>query len=147
MMTPPHRTVTGGKMFENAQSSTDATEATLDSLDTLPFLVSIDDREATPERTGFGEKGLFGRRGGDADQDGEGAPTVRNIPVSVLRDNLQRAVDGLQGVLGTITVPDNGMPLREAQVSFEVTASGGIAFVGTSAQVAAKGAITLTFGG
>ncbi|MEU6757344.1 hypothetical protein [Streptomyces sp. NPDC046685] len=71
---------------------------------------------------------------------------VRDIPVAVLRANLQRAVDGLQQMIGEIDVPEGGMPLRQAQVSFEVTASGGIAPVGTSAQVAAKGAITLTFG-
>ncbi|MEU6931971.1 hypothetical protein [Streptomyces sp. NPDC046385] len=135
-------------MFENAQSSTDATDTALDTL-TLPFLVSIDDRDTAPDPAGFGDKGIFGRRGGGNEGgDGDGERTgVRDIPVSVLRDNLQRAVNGLQDVLGTISVPDNGMPLRQAQVSFEVTASGGIAFVGTSAQVAAKGAITLTFGG
>ncbi|MEU6977367.1 MULTISPECIES: hypothetical protein [unclassified Streptomyces] len=132
-------------MFEKAQSSADATDA---ALDTLPFLVSIDDRDTAPEPAGAGDKGIFGRRGGHEERDGDGGRTgVRDIPVSVLRDNLQRAVNSLQDVLGTLDVPENGMPLRQAQVSFEVTASGGIAFVGTSAQVAAKGAITLTFGG
>ncbi|MFF1794526.1 hypothetical protein ACFVXQ_09915, partial [Kitasatospora sp. NPDC058263] len=86
-----------------------------------------------------GEKGIFGRGGG-----AEGS--VRSIPVAVLRENLQRTVDGLQAVLGELRVPDGGMLLKQAQVSFEVTASGGITLVGTSAQVAAKGAITLTFG-
>lgn len=126
-------------MFENGQTSAEATGG---SLETLPFIVSIEDVDTDHGMGPTGDKGLFGRRGSDEDRD----HSVRNIPVSVLRDNLQRTVDGLQQVLGSITVPDGGMALRQAQVSFEITASGGIALVGTSAQVAAKGAITLTFG-
>ncbi|MFC9270640.1 Pepco domain-containing protein [Streptomyces zhihengii] len=125
-------------MFENSQATTGGDEG---SLETLPFIVSIDDTAPAATSTGpAGDKGLFGRRAAE-----EGDSSLRDIPVAVLRDSLQRAVDGLQGVLGSITVPEGGMALRQAQVSFEVTASGGIAFVGTSAQVAAKGAITLTF--
>ncbi|MGW7454058.1 Pepco domain-containing protein [Streptomyces sp. NPDC054787] len=105
---------------------------------TVSFLVSIDDTD-TDFPSGGGEMGIFRRK------DEEGS-FVRDIPVAVLRANLQRAVDGLQQMIGEIAVPEGGMPLRQAQVSFEVTASGGIALVGTSAQVAAKGAITLTFG-
>lgn len=111
------------------------------SVETLSFLVSVDDADPAGEAGPAGDKGIFGRRG-----DEDGRRPVREIPVAVLRENLQRAVSGLQQVLGTIEVPEGGMPLRQAQVSFEVTASGGITLVGTSAQVAAKGAITLTFG-
>jgi len=125
-------------MFESVPSS--GSQDTEVPLETLSFLVSIDDE---PEQaTGVGDKGIFGRGGGG----GVGESSIRDIPVAVLRDNLQRAVLGLQHVIGSITVPPGGMPLKEAQVSFEVTAGGGITFVGTSAQVAAKGAITLTFG-
>ncbi|WP_187283067.1 hypothetical protein [Streptomyces sp. t39] len=112
---------------------------------TLPFIVSVDGPDVPEEAGRTGDKGIFGRRGGD-DAEGSGTTSVRDLPVAVLRENLQRAVDGLQQVIGSITVPEGGMTLREAQISFEVTASGGIAFVGTSAQVGAKGAITLTFG-
>jgi hypothetical protein len=102
--------------------------------DSLSVIVSVDDTEEAPG----GTKGLF-RRGGEES-------SVREIPVAVLRRNLQRTVDALQQVIGELQVPDEGLPLREAQVSFEITAGGGIAVVGTSAQVSAKGAITLTFG-
>lgn len=119
-------------MFEKAGAAGTGGEA----VEALNILVSIDD---TAVSSTTGEKGIFGRRGGD---DG----SVQRIPVAVLRENLQRTVDGLQQVLRDIRIPEDGMPLREAQVSFEITASGGIALVGTSAQVAAKGAITLTFG-
>ncbi|SCY86770.1 hypothetical protein SAMN02745898_104328 [Streptomyces sp. 136MFCol5.1] len=119
-------------MFETVKV-TDAT--TSDAVETLDVLVSVDD---TGLPSTAGEKGIFGRGGGDS--------SVRQIPVAVLRENLQRTVDGLQQVLGEIRVPEGGMPLRQAQVSFEVTASGGISLVGTSAQLGAKGAITLTFG-
>ncbi|MFF1957740.1 hypothetical protein ACFVWX_12215 [Streptomyces sp. NPDC058220] len=130
-------------MFRSSQESGTDTEAPVPPVpvppvQTLSFLVSIDDTPPPPPGASAGEKGIF-RRGG-----GEGS--IRDIPVAVLRDNLQRAVNGLQQVIGEITVPEGGMPLMQAQVSFEVTAGGGIALVGTSAQVAAKGAITLTFG-
>ncbi|MFF1421398.1 hypothetical protein [Streptomyces sp. NPDC058280] len=131
-------------MFRSSQESGTDTEAPVPPVppapvppvQTLSFLVSIDD--TAPPSSSAGDKGIF-RRGGE-----EGS--IRDIPVTVLRDNLQRAVNGLQQVIGEITVPEGGMPLMQAQVSFEVTAGGGIALVGTSAQVAAKGAITLTFG-
>ncbi|MFJ9546405.1 Pepco domain-containing protein [Streptomyces erythrochromogenes] len=120
-------------MFQGSQASVTTTSA---SEETISFLVSIDD---TMPSSGTGDMGIFSR---STDESG----SVREIPVAVLRANLQRAVDGLQQVIGEIAVPEGGMPLRQAQVSFEVTASGGITLVGTSAQVAAKGAITLTFG-
>jgi len=126
-------------MFESGPSS--GSQEVEVPLETLSFLVSIDDEPEQSSRAG--DKGIFGRGGGNG---AVGESSIRDIPVAVLRDNLQRAVLGLQHVIGSITVPPGGMPLKEAQVSFEVTAGGGITFVGTSAQVAAKGAITLTFG-
>lgn len=119
-------------MFETSSARNSGADMTGQ---TLSFLISIDDAEPT---FAGGEKGIFRRSGEEG--------VVREIPVMVLRENLQRAVSGLQQVIGAIDIPDGGMPLKQAQVSFEVTASGGITFVGTSAQVAAKGAITLTFG-
>ncbi|MEU1277289.1 hypothetical protein [Streptomyces sp. NPDC005805] len=136
-------------MFENSRPTGSGAEGAGAGggagLETLPFLVSIEEPDEAEADGLAGDKGIFGRRGSN-DGEGSGAASVRNVPVAVLRENLQRAVDGLQQVIGTITVPEGGMALREAQISFEVTASGGIALVGTSAQVGAKGAITLTFG-
>nr|WP_282547464.1 hypothetical protein [Streptomyces rochei] len=119
-------------MFETAKVTGTEPEAMVDGVDVL---VSLDDTDQPP---GSGDMGIFGRRGEDA--------SVRRIPAAVLRENLQRAVDALQQVMGDLTVPEGGMRLQQAQVSFEITATGGIAVVGTSAQVGAKGAITLTFG-
>ncbi|MFE2041965.1 hypothetical protein ACFXAZ_13735 [Streptomyces sp. NPDC059477] len=106
-------------------------------VDGLDVLVVVDDQDTG---SGSGDMGIFGRRGEDA------PASVRRIPTAVLRENLQRTVDALQMVLADIRVSEGGMPLQQAQVSFEITATGGITVVGTSAQVGAKGAITLTFG-
>jgi len=103
--------------------------------DTVPFLIAVDDAD---EASGVGDKGLFGRVSGE--------PSLRQVPVAILRENLRQAVGGFRALFDEIAAEAGGMPLRQAQVSFEVTASGGVAFVGTSAQVAGKGAITLTFG-
>ncbi|CAK7287851.1 Pepco domain-containing protein [Streptomyces misionensis] len=119
-------------MFESAETVGAERNAGLEGLDVL---VSLDGTEPAP---GSGDMGIFGNRGEDT--------SVRRIPTTVLRENLQRTVDALQEVLASLTVPEDGMRLRQAQVSFEITATGGIAVVGTSAQVGAKGAITLTFG-
>ncbi len=104
--------------------------------ETLPFLVSIDDTDGQAG-TG-GEMGIFGRRDGEL--------RVREIPVAVLRESLRRAVGGLRALFDEVAASEGGMPLKQAQISFEVTGSGGIALIGTSAQVAGRGAITLTFG-
>ncbi|MFF4958322.1 Pepco domain-containing protein [Streptomyces sp. NPDC001222] len=120
-------------MFETTKA---ATTSASEAVEVLNIVVSSDD--PTVVASTAGEKGIFGRM--------DGGNTVRQIPVAVLRENLQRTIDGLQEVLGEIRVPDDGMSLQQAQVTFEVTASGGINLIGTSAQVGTKGAITLTFG-
>ncbi len=106
-------------------------------VETLTFVVAAGEEPEDPARGG--EMGIFRRRD-------EGATAVRDIPVAVLRRNLGRTVRGLQQMLGEIDAPEGGMRLREAQVSFEVTAGGGIALMGVSGETAATGAITLTFG-
>ncbi len=105
------------------------------STETLPFLVS-DEESGTA--TAEGEMGIFGRS--------EGALSVRQIPVAVLRENLRRTVGSLRELFDEIAAAEGGLPLKEAQITFEVTASGGITIVGANAQAAGKGAITLTFG-
>ena len=99
---------------------------------TLPFLVTLDDEPETG-----GEKGVFGR--------GKSEPKVRNIPIDVLRENLAKTVGSLRVMFDDIATGDGKLPLKTAQITFEVTATGGITLVGT-AQVSGKGAITLTFG-
>jgi hypothetical protein len=104
---------------------------TTGAAETLPFLVALDDEEQTG-----GEKGIFGRKG---------EPKVRNIPIGVLRENLAKTVGMLRSMFDDIAAAEGKLPLKTAQITFEVTATGGITLVGT-AQVAGKGAITLTFG-
>ncbi|ONK11410.1 hypothetical protein [Streptomyces sp. MP131-18] len=83
--------------------------------ETLTFVVAVGDDPHDPGAGG--EMGIFRRRD-------ESATALRDIPVAVLRRNLRRTVPGLQQVLSEIDPPEGGMRLREAQVSFEVTAAG-----------------------
>ncbi|MER5644151.1 hypothetical protein [Streptosporangium sp. NPDC002524] len=103
---------------------------------TLPFLVSIDDTDSAP--ASGGDMGIFSRESAE--------PSLRRIPIAVLQDSLRKTVGGLRELFDEIAESGGRMPLKQAQISFEVTASGGIALIGTSAQLAGKGAITLTFG-
>ncbi|WP_236792338.1 hypothetical protein [Amycolatopsis sp. GM8] len=104
-----------------------------DSVDELPFLVTIDDEADV----NGGEKGIFRRNQEEF--------AVRKVPVDVLKKNVQQVVEGLREVLEGVVEGAGVLPLKTAQVAFEVTATGGITLVGT-AQVSGKGAITLTFG-
>jgi hypothetical protein len=97
----------------------------------LSFLV-VD--EARDDQDAMG--GLFRR--GDADV------VVREIPIEVLKDNLRGTVEALRSLFDEVADECHAMQLREAQIGFEVSASGGIQLIGT-AQVGAKGAITLVF--
>ncbi len=101
--------------------------------ETLPFLVNDAEGDGTQ-----GDMGIFSR--------GETTLSVRHIPVAVLRENLRRTVGALRELFDEVAATEGGLPLKEAQITFEVTASGGIALVGVSTQAAGKGAITLTFG-
>ena len=98
---------------------------------TLSFLVA---EEQSDDQDSMG--GLFRR--GDVDV------VVRNIPVEALRENLRATVDALHSLFDELTSDSHTVQLREAQVGFEVSASGGIQLIGT-AEVGAKGAITLVF--
>jgi hypothetical protein len=102
--------------------------------DTLPFLVA-GDLDETGE---FGDKGIFGRS--------SESRVLREIPVAVLQHNLQSLMKGLRRLFDEISAQEGDLPLRQAQVTFEVSATGGIALVGNTLQSSAKGAITLTFG-
>ncbi len=104
---------------------------------TLTFLVSVEDDDAV---LGAGEKGIFGRPAVQP-------PSLREIPVSVLQNNLTQTLESLRVMFEIDSGTDGRLPLKQVEVSFEVTASGKIALLGTGAEVAGKGAITLTFGG
>ncbi|WP_171114305.1 MULTISPECIES: hypothetical protein [unclassified Streptomyces] len=62
-----------------------------------------------------------------------------------LRENLERTVQSLREIFERIADSEGNFPLKEVQVSFEVSAKGGIRLIGTS-EVAGKGGITLVFG-
>lgn len=78
----------------------------------------------------------LGRRGGDA--------VLRQVPLGPLRKNLTETVTALQQVFSDVAAQSGTLPLREAQLQFQVTASGGIQLVGTS-QVQGSRSITLVF--
>ncbi|MFG3024682.1 hypothetical protein ACGFZQ_40265 [Streptomyces sp. NPDC048254] len=95
----------------------------------LAFWVSAD------EDDGSDAMGMFGR-GGET--------VLRQVPLGPLRKNLTETVTALQQVFADVAAQDGTLPLREAQLQFQVTASGGIQLVGTS-QVQGTRAITLVF--
>ncbi|MDG4865617.1 hypothetical protein P8605_46460 [Streptomyces sp. T-3] len=100
---------------------------------TLPFWVSYD--ETGEEETGD-SMGLFG---------GSGEAALRQVPLGPLRKNLTEAVDALQQLFADVAARGGALPLREAQLSFQVTASGGVQFIGTAAQAAGSRGIVLVF--
>lgn len=104
--------------------------------ETISFLVGLVDDEQSGNAGGT--KGIFSQRE---------APALRQIPVTVLRENLHRTVKELGKLFRDLNNPSDGLSLREVEVSFEVTATGKIAVLGTSAEAAGKGAITLRFEG
>jgi hypothetical protein len=97
----------------------------------LPFLVIEDDLD---EQDTMGR--LFQRSDANV--------VLRHIPVKTLRDNLQSTIEALRSLFNELADEPGDVQLREAQVGFEVSASGGIQLIGT-AEVGAKGAITLVF--
>jgi hypothetical protein len=106
-------------------------EAAVTVAQTLSFLViegESDDRETMG--------GLFRRSEADV--------VIRQIPVATLRKNLRVTVDALRSLFDEFADESHTMRLCEAQIGFEVSASGGIQLIGT-AQIGAKGAITLVF--
>jgi|GEM_PF-2984319 hypothetical protein len=107
-----------------------------ETVESLSILVTVD--EPAADATPPGTRGLLGRRDSEVG--------VREVPVAILRDNLRRTVDGLRALFEEIAAEGGPLPLKEAQISFEVTASGGVNVLGTSAQASGTGAITLTFG-
>ncbi|MEU1201199.1 hypothetical protein ABZ446_33960 [Streptomyces sp. NPDC005813] len=104
----------------------------------MPFWVSYDDQGDQDGHLDDGgdSMGLFG--GGD------GEVRLRSVPLGPLRKNLAEAVDALQQVFTEAAARGGPLPLREAHLTFQVTASGGVQFVG-SAQLQRSHGITLVF--
>jgi hypothetical protein len=108
----------------------------MSAVESLAVVVSVDEEaEDSP-----GDKGIFSR------PDNQNV-SIREIPLMVLQENLNETIDGLRKLFQIDNQKDGGFPLKQVQVSFEITASGKIALLGTSASLAGRGAITLTFGG
>ncbi|WP_327429692.1 Pepco domain-containing protein [Streptomyces sp. NBC_01236] len=101
---------------------------------TLPFWVSVteDGGEGTD---GSDSMGLFGR---------DSEAVLRSVPLGPLRKNLAATVDALQQLFADASARGGTLPLAEAQLSFQVTASGGIQLIGTG-QVQGTRGLTLVF--
>lgn len=95
---------------------------------TIPFLVSLPDEEDQEV------KGIF-------DFDAEIA--LQNIPIDQLKENLNNVCQSLTTALSDIKKVGD-FKLKEVEIAVEVTADGGVCFVGT-VNVGGKGAITLKF--
>lgn len=99
--------------------------------ETLSFLVSEE-----PEDTSQ-TMGLFRR--------GEREVTTHDISTAALARNIKASVARLREVFSSVRDDAGpGMRISQVQVQFEVTAKGGINFIGTT-EVGSKGAITLVF--
>lgn len=99
--------------------------------ETVDILVTIDDREVQG-----GDKGLFSRAA---------APVIQTIPVTQLRASFRASLAGLKEIFSDLPGMSPDLPLQQVQLTFEVTTTGKVALLGSSAELAGKGAITLTF--
>ena len=73
----------------------------------------------------------------------DGEAIIKNIPVEKLKENLNNICEGLTSALSDIKKVGN-FKLKEVTVGVEVSADGGVNFVGT-VNIGGKSAITLTF--
>ncbi|UUN28692.1 hypothetical protein [Streptomyces sp. FIT100] len=76
-----------------------------------------------------------------------GRDTIASVTVATdhVARNVESAVAAVRQIFERVAHADSAFPLREVQVSFEISAKGGFQLVGTS-EVQGKGAITLVFG-
>ncbi|MFI7410521.1 hypothetical protein ACIBU0_17845 [Streptomyces sp. NPDC049627] len=103
---------------------------------TLPFWVMATEEDIALAAQDSDTMGSLFSRDGDA--------VLRAVPLGPLRKNLADAVDALQRIFQDVADRGGPLPLAEAQLSFQVTASGGIQFVG-SGQMQGSRSLTLTF--
>ncbi|MDH6435345.1 hypothetical protein M2158_003822 [Streptomyces sp. SAI-144] len=102
---------------------------------TLPFWVTATEEDVALAAQDSDTMGLLSR---------DGEAVLRAVPLGPLRKNLAEAVDALQRIFQEVSDRGGPLPLAEAQLSFQVTASGGVQFVG-SGQVQNSRSLTLTF--
>ncbi|PAZ13345.1 hypothetical protein CLM62_26000 [Streptomyces sp. SA15] len=103
---------------------------------TLPFWVTATEEDIALAAQDSDSMGSLFSRDGDA--------VLRAVPLGPLRKNLADAVDALQRIFQEVADRGGPLPLAEAQLSFQVTASGGIQLVG-SGQMQGSRSLTLTF--
>ncbi|MER5771462.1 hypothetical protein, partial [Streptomyces sp. NPDC001985] len=108
--------------------------APVPEMETLPFWVEATDQDLEEAAQGGDTMGLFSR-----DNDA----VLRSVPLGPLRKNLADTVDALQKVFEEVAARGGALPLAEAQLSFQVTASGSIQLIG-SGQVQGTRGLTLT---
>ncbi|MFG3031135.1 hypothetical protein ACGFZJ_21780 [Streptomyces sp. NPDC048253] len=118
-------------MFDNREPQTSA------YVSGLEILVRADEM-GDVSGDGHGSKGIRRNR------DGSGF-TSTQVRVEQIKTNLERTVEQLRSIFENIAEVNRGFPLKEVQVSFEVTAKGGIRLIGSS-EIEGKGGITLVFG-
>jgi hypothetical protein len=99
-------------------------------MEQIPFLVAIPEPVASKEVKGF--------LSGD-----ESYVALREIPVEQLKDNLSKVSHALMKVLADIKSVGN-FELSEVEVQVEITAEGGVQFIGSS-KIGGKGGIKLKF--
>ncbi len=122
-------------------------------MEEIEFLVTVppDDAETREwdvmdDTSRSGGKGVFrGPTSRSRIDSNEATIESRSIPVGVLKENLARVSQSVMQVQSDIRQIGD-FKLKEVQLQVEVTAEGGVQFIGTS-KVGGKGAITLTFGG
>ncbi|QES42305.1 hypothetical protein DEJ49_16060 [Streptomyces venezuelae] len=114
--------------------ATDRIEARIEGR-SLAFWVEATDEDTDLEGPGADSKGLFSR---------DGDAVLRSVPLGPLRKNLAETVDALQQVFKEVADRDDTLAFAEAQLSFQVTASGSIQLIGTG-QVQGTRGLTLTF--
>lgn len=98
---------------------------------TLPFWVDVEAED--PQE---GDTMSVFSRGGDA--------VLRKVPLGPLRKNLAETVDALQQLFADAAARSSTLPLAEAHLNFQVTASGGVQLIG-SGQVQGTRGLTLVF--
>ncbi|MFJ9371882.1 hypothetical protein [Streptomyces sp. NPDC101455] len=87
--------------------------------------------------SGQGTKGFLRNR------DGFEFATVQ-VRTEQLKVNIERTVEQLRSIFEGLAENSQRFPLTEVQVSFEVSAKGGIRLIGSS-EIEGKGGITLVF--
>ncbi|MFE1318604.1 hypothetical protein [Kitasatospora phosalacinea] len=107
-----------------------AGEPEITELDSLEFWVTDEDEEDGDTM------GVFGR---------DREAVLRRVPLGPLRKNLTETVDALQTLFEQVAERGGPLPLKEVQLSFQVSASGGVQLVGSS-QVQGTRGITFVFG-